>query len=65
MDYTKPGQWYFLFSCANCGKPVVFAEAESGDAVFETEAEKIELTCPYCNTRHAYTAAEVEIGQGA
>lgn len=57
---VPPGT-YFYVVCGNCGKDVIYKPAvpETG---YVFRKNDVTLTCPFCQDRRHYAAAEVAVG---
>jgi hypothetical protein len=57
-NFTEPGKWYLVVSCAGCGKAIPFAETVSPDEQPDLQYRTIgNLTCPQCGHVDTYAPA--------
>jgi predicted nucleic-acid-binding Zn-ribbon protein len=61
---VEPGKWYFVVSCANCGRATAFSEAPSPEQEAVVAMSEFQWKCPHCNDERTYQPEQVERSQG-
>jgi hypothetical protein len=57
-NFTEPGKWYLVVSCAGCGEPFPFDETVSSEEKPDFEYQTIsDLACPLCGYVDTYAPA--------